>query len=160
MKATYDPETRLAQVQRTLRRTFPTRFEINPDHIYACGRQAVCFVDNASRKSITVEKVQTKEITKEIVVDGKKTVETTTETQPTKETVVIGESHTVHTDAPVDGAMKNTLDFLIEEKFWKSLIAKQKLPLSTILIMLAGGMGILTIIVLVLKLAFGFQLGI
>jgi len=152
MKAKYNPETRLAQVQRTLRQAFPTRFQVDPNHIYKCGRKAWCFIDNASRKSIKVERVKTREIKE----DGK----TRTETVPVKEAVPVGESHIVHTDEPVDGAMKNTLDFLIEEKFWKSLIAKQKLPLSTILILLAGGMGLLTIIVLVLKLAFNFQLGI
>jgi hypothetical protein len=161
LKAKYDPETRLAQVKRALRQQFPTRFQIDPNHIYKCKRQAWCFVDNASRKSIEMERAKIREVTKETVENGKKIVETTTETVPVKETIEnVGVSHQVHTDNPVDGKQKNTLDFLIEEKFWKSLIAKQKLPLSTILILLAGGMGLLTLVVLILKMVFGYQLGI
>ncbi len=156
LKAKYDPETRLAQVKRGLRQSFPTRFQIDPDHIYEenvrRGTEFICFVDNASRKSIEIENIKTREI----IENGKKQIETET----VKEQVQVGESHQIHTDAPVDGAMKNTLDFLIEEKFWKSLIAKQKLPLSTILILLGAGMGLLALITLILKLVFGMQLGL
>ncbi len=156
LKAKYYPETRLAQVKRGLRQPFPTRFHVDPDHIYEeryrRGSDFVCFVDNASRKSVAVENVKTREI----IEDGKKR----TETETVKENVETGESHQIHTDKPIDGKEKNTLDFLIEEKFWKSLIAKAKLPLSTILILLGAGMGLLSLIVLILKLVFGMQLGL
>jgi hypothetical protein len=152
LKAKYDPETRLAQVQRALRQTFPTRFQIDPDHIYqqlyGRGSEFVCFVDNASRHSIEIEKVKTREI----IEDGKKT----TETSKVKENVEVGESKMIHTDDPVDGEMKNTLDFLIEEKFWKSLIAKAKLPLSTIIILLFAGGGLFYFIIILLR-AFGMN---
>ena len=150
MKAKYDPETRLAQVQRGLRQMFPTRFQVDPDHIYDQRRgrksELVCFVDNASRKSIEVDKAKTKEI----VEDSK----TGTETETTKEMVQVGESKAIHTEDQIDGKMKNVLDYLIEEKFWKSLIAKAKLPLSTILILLFAGGGLFYFIIILLR-AFG-----
>ncbi len=156
LKAKYNPETRLAQVRRSLRQTFPTRFQIDPDHIYEqrCRSKStlVCFVDNASRKSIEIENVKAREV----IENGKKH----TETEIIKEKVEVGESHQIHTDAPVDGKMKNTLDFLVEEKFWKSLIAKTKLPLSTVLILLSAGMGLLALVTILLKLVFGLQLGL
>lgn len=42
----------------------------------------------------------------------------------------------------IDGKKKNTLDYLIEESFWKSLIAKHKLPLSTVILILFAGGGL------------------
>jgi hypothetical protein len=150
MKAKYNPETRLAQVQRGLRQMFPTRFQVDPDHIYESIKgkksEAVCFVDNASRKSIEVDKVKTREI----IEDGKHR----TETETIKEIVQVGESKTIHSEDPVDGAMKNTLDYLVEEKFWKSLIAKAKLPLSTVLIVLFAGGGLFYLLIILLR-AFG-----
>jgi len=150
LKGKYDPETRLAQVKRGLRQTFPTRFQVDPDHIYTSikGRRTedVCFVDNASRKSIEVERVKVKTT----IEDG---IEKT-EKEKVKETVTAGESKPIHTDASVDGAMKNTLDYLIEEKFWKSLIAKAKMSLSTIIILLFAGGGVFYLLIIILR-AFG-----
>ena len=50
------------------------------------------------------------------------------------------------TKSDIDGKMKNTLNYLIEEKWWRSIIAKQKLPLSTIAILLTAGGGIFYLI--------------
>ncbi|MEM2999572.1 MAG: hypothetical protein QXX34_03490 [Candidatus Bathyarchaeia archaeon] len=115
LKAKYDTDTRLATVRLGLRRHFPTKFQVNPEHLYEQRRGAkaelVCFVDNASRKSMEV-----------------------------------AESHAVETAEQLDGKMKNVLDYLIEEKFWRSLIAKTKLPLSTILITLCAGGGLFYLI--------------
>lgn len=123
---------------------FPTKFQIDPDHIYeqlkGRRRETVCFVDNASRKSIEVDKVTE-------TIKGTKKVDTVKEnTGAVKEKVEVGESKTIHTNDPVDGETKNILDYLIEEKFWKSLIAKTKLPLSTVVILLCAGGGIFYII--------------
>lgn len=142
LKAKYDTDTRLATVRLGLRRHFPTKFQVNPEHLYEQRRgnraELVCFVDNASRKSIEVENVKTREVKE----NGKKHVET----QVVKETVEVAESHAVETAEQLDGKMKNVLDYLIEEKFWRSLIAKTKLPLSTILITLCAGGGIFYLI--------------
>ncbi len=72
-----------------------------------------------------------------------------------KENVEVGESIQVHTDKQVDGKTKNVLDYLIEERFWKSLIAKAKLPLSTVIILLCAGGGIFYLIRDVLLPLFG-----
>lgn len=142
LKAQYDTDTQLATVKRGLRQQFPTKFQINPTHIYEQRRgnkaELVCFVDNASRKSIEVENVKTREIKE----NGKKHVETQVITEP----VEVAESHPLETAESLDGKMKNVLDYLIEEKFWKSLIAKTKLPLSTVLITLCAGGGLFYLI--------------
>lgn len=48
----------------------------------------------------------------------------------------------ISSSGDIDGKKKNSLDYLIEEVFWKALIAKNKISLSTILIMFMAGGGI------------------
>ncbi len=144
LKAKYNPETRLAQVHRSLTQIFPTRFEVNPDHIMheIKGRHMgfVVFVDNATRKSIDAKIPKIEAVATE---DGK----TKTEIVEVTEKVEVGVSHApTVSEGEIDGKTKNTLDYLIEEKFWKSLIAKAKLPLSTILILLFAGGGLFYLI--------------
>ena len=125
LKAKYDPETRLATAKRSLRQNFPSKFIIDPEHIYQQQKrnkfEFVCFVDVATRQSIEPH------------------------------------SHTIHKDAPIAGKTKNTLDYLIEEKFWKSLIQKAKLPLSTVLIMLFAGCGLFYLIREIILPIFGVR---
>jgi hypothetical protein len=57
----------------------------------------------------------------------------------------------------IDGKTKNMLDYLIEERFWKSLIAKTKLPLSTVILLLFSGGGIFYLIKDIILPIFGVQ---
>ena len=112
LRGEYDTDTRLATVKRGFRQYFPAKYQVAPEHLYQQHKgmktTLVCFVDNASRRSIAVAKTKTREV--------------------------------------IDGKTKNTLDYLIEEKFWKSLISRTKLPLSTVLITLCAGGGIFYLI--------------
>jgi len=153
LKANYDTDTRLATARRGLRQQFPTKFQIRPEHIYEHKRggktELVCFVDNASRKSVEVENLKKREI----IEDGKKHMETV----PVKETVEVAESHELATNEELDCKTKNVLDYLIEEKFWKSLISKSKMPLSTILITMCAGGGVFYLIRDILLPLFGVK---
>ncbi|MCW4008978.1 MAG: hypothetical protein NWF09_09875 [Candidatus Bathyarchaeota archaeon] len=127
IKAQYDPETRIATAKRSLRQNFPSKFIIDPDHIYQQQTKRnkfefVCYVDVATRQSIDTL-----------------------------------EAHVIHSEKPINGNIKNTLDYLIEEKFWKSIIQKAKLPLSTVLIMLFAGCGIFYVIREILLPIFGVK---
>ncbi len=114
LRGTYDPDTRILKVQRSLRQTFPTNYKVDPDHIYfrikGTRTEKIVYIDNATRASIPLEQAGAQQ------------------------------------NQDIDGKTKNTLDYLIEEKFWKSLIAKSKLPLSTLIIVLCAGGGIFYII--------------
>lgn len=150
MKAKYDPQTRIGEVGRGLRKTVSERFEIDPDHIYeefkgfGKSKEYVTFVDNASRKSITVTRA------KEIIEDGQKRTVTVTEN------VDCAESVKLHNDDPIDHKMRNRLNFLTQQSFWKSIMEKRKLPLTTVLLILFAGVGLYHFILLILR-TFGFQ---
>jgi len=152
LKAKYDTDTRLATVRRGLRQQFPTKFQIRPEHMYEQRKggktELICFVDNASRKSIHAENFK-----REIIEDSKKHVET----EPVKETVEVAESHALVIGEEIDGKAKNVLDYLIEEKFWKALISKSKMPLSTILITMCAGGGVFYLIRDILLPLFGVK---
>lgn len=143
LKAKYDTETRIAIVHRGLKRTVANKFLIDPNHIFqeihGHKIRLKVFVDNASRKSTSMKEL----------VPGK---EGETPPPPTQEVPV---SINVSTDDNIDGKTKNKLDYLIEEVFWKSLIAKNKIPLSTLLIMFAAGGGIFFMIKEIILPLFG-----
>lgn len=67
------------------------------------------------------------------------------------------QSKSIHANLPLDGEVKNKLDYLIEEKFWKSLIQQSKLPLSTILITLFAGCGLFYVIKEIILPIFGIK---
>jgi hypothetical protein len=147
IKANYDPNTRLAE-KRNWRNRIMDRFIIDPDHIYEHylkkRREKAVFVDNATRKSVTVKEAV--KIIGEVSSSGaKETTEIRDVTVEAKENVKL------HTDDPIDQKQRNTLDFLIERAFWASLLEKRKLPLSTMLILLFAGVGVYHAIVLFLR---------
>ena len=142
LKAKYDPSRRLAECKRGFREKNPMRFLVDPDHIYEeyKGRKRflVCYVDNANRKSVELERVKT------IVEDGVK-----------KEAIVKenveAEAVKIHSDDPVDTEKAIKLDMLIDIAFWKSIAEKRKIALSTVLTFLIAGIGIYTLIVTFLR---------
>jgi hypothetical protein len=126
IKAQYNPETRIAIAKRSLRQNFPSKFIVDPNHIYQEQKgkkfEFVCYVDIASRQSIDTL-----------------------------------EAHAIHSEQAIDGKIKNTLNYLIEERFWKSLIQKTKLPLSTVLLLLFAGCGLFYLIREILLPIFGVK---
>jgi len=142
LKAKYDPSKRIAECKRGFREKNPMRFLVDPDHIYEeyKGRKRflVCYVDNANRKSVELERVKT------IVEDGVK-----------KEAIVKenveAEAVKIHSDDPVDTEKAIKLDMLIDIAFWKSIAEKRKIALSTVLTFLIAGIGIYTLIVTFLR---------
>jgi hypothetical protein len=151
LKAKYDTETRIAQAQRGLRKIVATKFLIDPDHI----RQEIAnngkiiqlkvYVDNATRKSIpmTQEDQGDSDELPESIEENNQTVPASIEVKTSNKTI--------------DGKTKNMLDYLIEERFWKSLIAKTKLPLSTVILLLFSGGGIFYLIKDIILPIFGVQ---
>jgi hypothetical protein len=148
MKAKYDPETRLAETKRRLSEKTVQRFEVDPDHIYLEKKGVrflnVVFVDNAQLKSVKIK-------TPVKIEDATGTKMETKEIE-----VPVGSSVKMHTDDPIDQKKSTELNVLTEKSFWKALIEKRKLPLSTTLILLAAGMGLYHLLVLVLR-AMGIQ---
>jgi hypothetical protein len=150
MKAKYDPQTRIAEVTKGLKKTVSERFEIDPDHIYeefkgiGNRKEYVVYADNANRKSIAVTRA------KEIIEDGQKRVEDVTEDVDCAETVKL------HNEDPIDNKKRNTLNYLTQASFWKSLLEKRKLPLTTVLLILLAGVGLYHFILMILHV-FGFQ---
>jgi len=151
LKAKYDPTTRLAEVKTRIRRRVKTRFVIDPDHIYqeirgfkGRKRTNVVYVDNAKRESVQIERVR------EIIEDDVK------RTEKTKEQVEAPKSVSIHSNEPIDQKKRNKLDYLLEAKFWKSLIEKRRLPLSTLLICLFAGAGMYHVFLLIVRM-FGFE---
>ena len=150
MKAEYDPQTRIGEVKRGLRKTIAERFHIDPDDIYEefsslpfvgdKRKEYVVYVDNASRKSVTVQRV------KEIIEDGKKKTEAVTET------VDCARSVTLHNGGDVDQKERNKLNYLTQQSFWKSLMEKRKLPVSTVLLILFAGMGIYHVVRMIFQI--------
>lgn len=135
LKAKYNPNTRLAEVKKGLRKKVVERFKIDPDHVYQKHRrfakpQRVAYVDNASRESIKVETV------KKIIEEGKEKEE-----KGEKE-IEVKKSVKLHNDNEIDQKKRNILDLLVERNFWLSIMTKNKLALTTILIMLFAGMGL------------------
>ena len=146
MKGVYDVNTRLVSVTNW-RHIVKDRFEVNPDHIYdhfyqqkallvlplkKLKTEKAVFIDNATRKSVTVKeaiKIKTGIFSTEIKEGEPKSIEVATST-------------TLHTDEEIDQKKRNMLDFLIERAFWLSLLAKRKLALSTILILIFAGVGL------------------
>lgn len=148
MKANYDSETRLAEATKGFRRTIVQRFEVDPDHIYLEKKRAkvlnLVFVDNAQLKSVPIKST----------VKIQDATGTKTETKEVQ--VQVSSSTQMHTDGPIDQKKSTELNVLTEKSFWKALIEKRKLPLSTTLILLAAGMGLYQLLVLLLR-AFGVQ---
>jgi hypothetical protein len=143
----YDPETRLATVRRGWREKSSIKFYVDPDHIYRLKRggkeKRVIFVDNATRRTVSVKGVKTI-----INPDGSKQV---------KEEVTqvdCAESVQMHSDEEMDLYTATSLDVLTERSFWKALLERHKIPLSTTIILLLAGMGVYHIILLLLR-AFG-----
>jgi hypothetical protein len=143
VKADYDPETRLAETTKGLRRTVVQRFLVDPDHIYLDRKRSkiinTVFVDNAQLKSVPIKSTVT-------IKD-----ETGTRTENKEVMVQAMPSIALHTDCPIDQRKATELNVLTEKSFWKALIEKRKLPLSTTLILLAAGMGLYQIIVLIIR---------
>lgn len=146
-KGSYNPETRLLEVKKRALSRDVLRFLVDPDHIYqqvgSRGRYVV-FVDNAKRVSIQVQRDKT------IIEDGKKRVETVTET------VEGGESVKIHSDDDVDLEIANKLDYHTERSFWRALMQAHKIPVSTLLITAFAGMGVYLVFVTILRV-FGFN---
>lgn len=115
LKGKYDPETRIVVAKRRVFDRTPLKFEVDPEHIYLERRRMVCYVDNASRKSVKIG-----------------------------------------TDDPIDGKKAATLNFLIDQAFWKGLMEKRKISATTALALLLAGVGIYTVLVTILRAA-GFN---
>lgn len=110
LRGKYDPETRIVAAKRKLFDKTPLKFEIDPKHIYLERRRMVCYVDNASRKSVKIG-----------------------------------------SDDPIDHKTAVTLNSLIEQAFWKGLMEKRKIALSTTIALLLAGVGIYTLLITVLR---------
>jgi len=148
LKAKYDPTTRIAEARRRFREKTPLRFIVDSDHIYeeyiGRKRRLVCYVNSANRKSVEIEKVKT------VIEDGEKREENV------KETVEALQSHAIHSNDPIDVEKVVKLDMLIDIAFWKSVMEKRKLALSTVFALLLAGIGIYTIFVTFLRVC-GFN---
>ncbi len=136
LKVKYDPETRIATSKRGFREKTSLKFLVDPDHIYRVRKggkdKLVVFVDNAKRTSITISNVNP---------NGSKITEQ----------VNCVESVKMHSNEDLDLHTATSLDVLTERSFWKALMEKHKIPLSTIIIMLLAGAGLYHIIVLILR---------
>jgi len=154
LKATYDVYTRMAEV-RNWRGIVKERFEIDPDHVYdhhiakrplfilpfkKVKTEKGVFIDNATRKSVTIKEAQ-----------KIKTGIFSTKTDEKDKTIEVSQSTALHTNEEIDHKKRNMLDFLIERTFWISLLAKRKLALSTILIILCAGIGLYHIALTILR---------
>lgn len=148
-KIVYNPETRLGTAKRGFRSKTAIRFFIDPDHIYHMRKKLrdklVVFIDNASRRSVKT--------TLPVTVynpDGSK------KTEMKEIDCEAAASAKMHSDQPIDAKTGTSLDILTERSFWKSLIEKRKLPLSTVLIMLLAGAGLYHLLLVALRV-FGFH---
>lgn len=177
----YNTDTRIVEIQRGFRKTVSTKFLIDPEHIFRLisgNRISLkAYVDNASRKSVSMKTLPKQKVIKQLKQERQQTIEQletqmqTAATEQKYEEAIklrnkidslknspepkpeqpeqlpgsINPSRT-QTTKEIDGKQKNTLDYLIEEVFWKSIIAKNKIPLSTILIMFMAGGGIFFLI--------------
>jgi len=147
-KAVYLRDKRLIEIRKGLRQIVSERFIANPDDIYALRRgrkiKYVCFVDNATRKSIGIEKARKILVQRE---DGK------TEVKEDKviENVEVGETVKIHSDEELDGELKNILDYFVDEAFYRSIASRRKLPTLYILMCLIAGVGVYTIFVTILR---------
>lgn len=145
-KGSYDPEHRLLEVKKRALSREIMRFIVDPDHIYeqiGSKPRYVVFVDNAHRTSVPIERKKT------IIEDGKKREEILTET------VQAGESIKVHSEDDIDLKTGNVLDYHTERGFWKALIQAHKIALSTLLITMFAGYGIIRFVEWLLTAAFG-----
>jgi hypothetical protein len=150
LKAYYDPDTRLAE-KRNWRHRIMDRFIINPDHVYdhflrKRRNEKAVFVDNATRKSVTVQEAVK-------IIEGKSMLGLihTERTEVKDVTVDAPASVKLHSDGEIDQKKRNMLDFLIERAFWLSLLEKKKLAITTVLILLLAGIGIYHFLVLFLR---------
>jgi hypothetical protein len=144
LKIKYDPSKRIAEYRKLFR--VMARFDIDPNHIYELqkrGKPYIVFIDNAKRTSITIPK------TKKIVITEGNRKEVKEET--INENVEVIQSVKPDCDSDLDMKKSTKLDYLIDVSFWRSIWAKRKIPLSTLLITLLAGMGIYHLLVLVLR---------
>ena len=115
LKGRYDPETRIVTAKRRVFDKTPLKFEVDPSHIYLERKRMVCYVDNASRRSIKIG-----------------------------------------SDDPIDSKKSTTLNFLIDQAFWKAVLEKRKISAVTALALLLAGVGLYTFLVTILRAA-GFN---
>lgn len=150
VKAKYDPTTRLAESKRSLRSKFVNRFLVDPNHIYLIKKRGgsfenIAFVDNSSRKTVPIKVPVTV-----FNPDGSKKVE------EKEEEINCATSVQMHSDKPIDQETVTKLDILSEQSFWKSLMERQKLAISTVLILLCAGIGLYHLLLVILRM-FGFN---
>jgi hypothetical protein len=146
IKAEYDPLTRIAYSRERFAKT-QSAFKIDPNHIYekvGLRTQRWVFVDNSIRESIAIPKVKT------IIENGQKRTETG------KQIIEANPSVKVDSDDPIDLKEAMRLDLLIQKAFWEGMLAKRKIAFRTVLLYLIAGIGIYTLIVLILRV-FGFN---
>ena len=147
MKAEYDPLTRIATSTGKFQRN-PKRFVIDPNHIYDkhVFKRTVkeVYVDASNRQSVSLDRAV------KMIVDGQKSIKTV------KENVEVNASMPIHSDDPIDVEKTIKLDMLIDLAFWKSVMEKRKIAFRTVLLYLIAGIGIYTLIVLILRV-FGFN---
>lgn len=150
----YEPETRILTIRKGFRAE-AIRFLVDPSHIYGIinkRNQQITFVQITSRKSIDIQRPKISKVTVE--VNGKKTEELKTETV-TQTVNVDGESVQMHNDENPDMHLANQLDYHTERAFWKGLIQSTKLALSTTLILMFAGYGIIRFVEWILSSIFG-----
>ncbi|MEM1590277.1 MAG: hypothetical protein QW175_07655 [Candidatus Bathyarchaeia archaeon] len=154
-KGRFDADSNILTVKyRSGFRAVPMRFIVDPSHIYSVvskKNRSVVFVDVSNRRSIQIPKLMVKRVTVE--VDGKKVNEAKTET--VMENVEIdGESVQMHSNDDPDMELANKLDYHTERAFWRGLIQSTKLALSTLLITMFAGYGVIRFIEWILTAVF------
>lgn len=135
-------------------RASPLRFLVDPQHIYNVVNQknrSIIFVDVTTRRSIEVPRRKIQKVTVE--VNGKKVNETKTETV-VENVEVDGNSVQMHSDDDPNMKLANILDFHTERAFWRGLIQSAKLALSTILITMFAGYGVIRFLEWILTAVF------
>jgi len=149
----FDPATNIFTVKRGFR-SEPMRFLVDPSHIYAIANKKnrnIVFVEVSTRQSIQIPKTKQSKVTLE--VDGKKVHEVKTET--VMENITIdGQSVKMDSDNEMDMEIANILDYHTERAFWRGLIQSTKLALSTLLITMFAGYGIIRFIEWILTAVF------
>jgi hypothetical protein len=133
-KASYDPDYGVAAVKsrRWLRKGIQTRYMIDLEHLfYPVGKKRIphVLVDAHLRKSIKPERIG----------NGK------------------NPESKIDISKDPDPRLKARLDYMNEQTFWGSLIAKVKIPLHMVLMFMFAGAGIYSFIRMLLS-AFGYHI--